>query len=147
MDVDEARDGLAEIRARQAQVTAEAARWRWPRWYVAATAALMLAVSAGLDAYHDAALFIVVYCCGISLLQVPLTRRPRLRPRYTLAVAWPLGVLPIVVAAVYVLVRLALGAAGAPLPSTIAGVVMAGAYVAGLATAQQVTARRLAEAR
>ena len=34
-------------------------------------------------------------------------------------------------------------AAGAPLPSTLAGLLMAGAYAAGLPLAQQMTARRL----
>jgi len=47
------------------------------------------------------------------------------------------------VAGVYVLARVALGAAGAPLPSTLAGVVTAAVYVAGLPLAQRMTARRL----
>ena len=49
MDIDDARAGLADIAARQGQAVAEAARWRWPRWYVVGTAALMLAVSVALD--------------------------------------------------------------------------------------------------
>jgi hypothetical protein len=146
VDIDGARKGLAEIQASQAQAAAEAARWRWPRWYVAGTAALMLAVSVALDFDHDAALFTVVYCCGVGLLQVPLRASMRVRlhrSRYTLAVTWPLAALLIAVAAVYVLARVALGAAGSPLPSTIAGVLMAGAYAAGLPAAHQMTARRL----
>ena len=133
MDINDARAGLADIQARQAQAVQEAARWRWPRWYVSATTALMVAVSVALDFYHDAALLIVVYCCGVSLLQVPV---------FLLALLLVRG-LVITVAAVYVLSRLALGAVGAPLPSTIAGVLMAGAYVAGLPAAQEMTARRL----
>ena len=38
---------------------------------------------------------------------------------------------------------MALAAVGAPLPSTIAGALMAGAYVLGLPAAQAMTARRL----
>jgi hypothetical protein len=150
MDIDDAREGLAGIQARQAQAVQEAARWRWPRWYVAGTAALMLAVSAALDFSHDAALFTVVYCCGVALLQVPLAASMRVRlhrSRYTLRATWPLAALLVAVAAVYVLARLALAAAGAPLPSSIAGVLMAGAYVAGLPAAHQMTTRRLRAAR
>ena len=146
MDIDGAREGLAEIQASQAQAVQEAARWRWPRWYVAGTVALMLAVSAAMDFYHDAALFTVVYCCGVALLQVPLRASMRVRlhrSRYPLRATWPLAVLLVVVAAVYVLARLALDAAGAPLPSSAAGVLMAGAYVAGLPAAHQMTVRRL----
>jgi hypothetical protein len=146
MDIGDARAGLEDIKARQAQAVREAASWRWPWWYVAGTAALMLAVSVALDFDHDAALFTVVYCCGVALLQVPLAASMRVRlhrSRRTLAVNWPLGALVAAVAAVYVAARLALAAAGAPLPSTIAGVLMAGAYVAGLPAAQEMTARRL----
>ena len=146
MDTGDAREGLADIQARQAQVLEEAARWRWPWWYVAGTVTLMLAVSAALDFHNDAALFTVVYCCGVALLQVPLIASMRVRlhrSRYTLRVTWPLAVLLIAVAAVYALARLALTAAGAPLPSTIAGVLMAGTYAAGLHAAQGATAQRL----
>ena len=146
MDIDDARAGLADIAARQAQAVQEAARWRWPWWYVAGTVALMLAVSAALDFSHDAALFTVVYCCGVALLQVPLRASMRVRlhrSRYPLRATWPLAVLLIAVAAVYVLARLVLAAAGAPLPSTVAGVLMAGAYAAGLPAAHQMTTRRL----
>jgi hypothetical protein len=59
MDADGARDGLAGIQAGQAQAVREAARWRWPRWYVAGTVALMLAASAALDVYPGAALVTV----------------------------------------------------------------------------------------
>ena len=146
MDFDDARAGMADIQAGQAQAVREAARWRWPRWYVAATAALMLGVSVAMDFGQDAALLIVVYCCGVSLLQIPLAARTRIRlhrSRVTLRVNWPLGALLIAVAGVYVLARMALGAVGAPLPSTLAGLLMAGAYAAGLPAAQQMTARRL----
>jgi len=146
MDIDGAREELAEIGVRQAQAAAEAARWRWPWWYVAGTTALMLAVSVALDLDHDAALFTVAYCCGVALLQVPLRASMRVRlhrSRYTLRTNWPLGALLIAVAAVYALARVVLGAAGAPLPSTIAGVLMAGAYAAGLPAAHQMTTRRL----
>jgi uncharacterized membrane protein HdeD (DUF308 family) len=146
MNTDDAREGLADIAARQAQALQEAARWRWPWWYVAGTAALMLAVSAALDFHDDAPLFTVVYCCGVALLQVPLAASMRLRlhrSRYTLRTNWPLAALLIAVAAVYVLARLVLTAAGAPLPSTIAGVLLAGAYAAGLPSAHQMTTRRL----
>jgi hypothetical protein len=146
MDTGDAHEGLAEIRARQVQAVHEAARWRWPWWYVAGTAVLMLAVSVALDFDHDPALFIVVYCCGVSLLQIPLARGMRVRlhrSRITLRVNWPLGALVIAVAAVYVLARLALAAAGSPLPSTIAGAAMAAAFLAGLPAAQEMTARRL----
>jgi hypothetical protein len=146
MDFNEAREELAEIQARQAQAVQEASRWRWPWWYVAATAALMLGVSVAMDFSHDTALFTVVYCCGLSLLQVPLARGMRVRlhrSRVTLRVNWPLGALVIAVASVYVLARLGLAAVGSPLPSTIAGAAMAGAYLAGLPAAQQMTARRL----
>jgi hypothetical protein len=146
MDHEDARAAMADIQARQAQAMQEAARWRWPWWYVTGTAALMLAVSAALDFDHDAALFTVVYCCGVALLQVPLRRSVRMRlhrSRYTLRAGWPLGALLVAVAGVYVLARLALGAAGAPVPSTVAGVLMTGAYAAGLPAAQQMTARRL----
>jgi len=146
MDIGDAREGLADIQARQAQAVREAARWRWPWWYVAGTAALMLAVSAALDFDHDPALLTVVYCCGVALLQLPLAHSMRVRlhrSRRTLRVNWPLGALLIAVAAVYVLVRLALAAVGTPLPSTTAGAFMAGAYVAGLPAAQEMTARRL----
>jgi hypothetical protein len=146
MDIGDAREGLTDIQARRAQAVREAARWRWPWWYVAGTAALMLAVSIAMDFDHDAALFTVVYCCGVALLQVPLaaSMRVRLHRSYrTLRVNWPLGALVVTVAAVYVLARLALAAAGAPLPSTIAGALMASAYVLGLPAAQEMTARRL----
>jgi hypothetical protein len=146
MDLNDARAGLADIQARQAQAVQEAARWRWPWWYVAGTVALMLAVSVALDFDHDAALFTVVYCCGVALLQIPLAASMRVRlhrSRYTLRVTWPMGALLVAVAAVYLLARLVLAAAGAPLPSTVAGVLMAGAYAAGLPVAQQMTAQRL----
>ena len=146
MDIDDARAGMARIQAGQARAVREAARWRWPWWYVAATAVLMLGVSVAMDFHQDPAMLIVVYCCGVSLLQIPLTARMRLRlhrSRVTFRVNWPLAALLIAVAAVYVLARLTLGAAGAPLPSTLAGVLMAGAYAAGLPAAQQMTARRI----
>jgi hypothetical protein len=146
MGTGDAREALANVQARQAQAVQEAARWRWPRWYLAGTVALMLAVSVALDFRNDAALFTVVYCCGVALLQIPLAASMRVRlhrSRYTLRVTWPLAALLIAVAAVYLLARLVLAAAGAAMPSTIAGVLMAGAYVAGLPRAQQMTARRL----
>src|SRR5215510_2101488 len=96
VNVEGAREGLAEIQAGQAQAVEEAARWRWPWWYVAGTVALMLAVSVALDFDHDAALFTVVYCCGVALLQVPLRASMRVRlhrSRYTLRTNWPLGAL------------------------------------------------------
>ncbi len=92
----------------------------------------------------------MVYCCGVALLQVPLAASMRVRlhrSRYPLRTTWPLAVLLVAVAAVYVLARLVLAAAGAPLPSTLAGVLMAGAYVAGLPAAHQLTTRRLRAAR
>lgn len=150
MDIDDARAGMADIRAGQARVVREAARWRWPWWYVGSMAALMLAVSAAMDFNQDPALLIVVYCCGVSLLQIPLAARMRVRlhrSRVTFGVNWPLGALLIAVAAVYVLARMAFGAIGAPLPSTLAGVLMAGVYAAALPVAQQMTARRLLAAR
>ena len=146
MDIDDAQAGLSGIEAAQAHAVREAASFRWPWWYVAATAALMLAISAAMDFYDNAALFLVVYCCGVSLLQIPLTARTRVRlhrSRSTFRVNWPQAALLIAVAGVYVLVRVALGAAGAPLPSTLAGVVTAAAYAAGLPLAQRMTARRL----
>ena len=146
VDIDDARAGLANIAARQAQAVQEAARWRWPRWYVAGTVALMLGVSAAMDFYPNAALFTVVYCCGVALLQVPLAASMRVRlhrSRYPLRATWPLAALLVAVAAVYALARLVLDAAGAPLPSTVAGVLMAGAYVGGLPAAHQMTTRRL----
>ena len=123
MDFDDARAGMADIEARQAQAVREAARWRWPRWYVAATAALMVGISVAMDFGQDPALLIVVYCCGVSLLQIPLAARIRVRlhrSRTTLRVNWPQGALLLAVAGVYVLARIALGAAGAPWPSTLA---------------------------
>jgi hypothetical protein len=148
-DTDDARAGMAGIRAAQAQVVREAARWRWPWWYVAATVALMLGTAVAMDFGQDPAMLIVVYCCGVSLLQVPLAARMRVRlhrSRATLGVNWPLGALLIAVAAVYVLARIALGAVGAPLPSTLAGLAMAGGYAAGLPVARLMTARRLVAA-
>jgi len=124
----------------------EAARWRWPWWYVAGTAALMFAVSVALDLYDDPALLAVVYCCGVALLQVPLAGSMRVRlhrSRLTLRATWPLAALLVAVAAVYVLARLALAAVSAPLPSTISGVLMASAYVLLLPAAQAATAQRL----
>ena len=146
MDIDDAREGLADIEARQAQAVREAASWRWPWWYVAATAALMVGISVAMDFDQDPATLIVVYCCGVSLLQIPLAARMRVRlhrSRGTLRVNWPLGALPLAVAGVYVLARITLGAAGAPLPSTLAGLLMAAVYAAGQPAAQQMTARRL----
>jgi hypothetical protein len=146
MDIDDARAGMAGIEAAQAHAVREAASFRWPWWYVAATAALMLAISAAMDFDDNAALFTVVYCCGVSLLQIPLTARTRLRlhrSRTTFRVNWPQAALLIAVAGVYVLARVALGAADAPLPSTLAGLVTAGVYAAGLPLAQRMTARRL----
>ena len=146
MDFDDARAGMADIEARQAQAVREAASWRWPWWYPAATAALMVGISVAMDFGRDPAMLIVVYCCGVSLLQIPLAARMRVRlhrSRSTFRVNWPLGALLIAVAGVYVLARITLGAAGAPLPSTLAGLVMAAAYAGGLPAAQQMTARRL----
>src|SRR5262249_10084861 len=146
MEIDDARAGLNTIQAVQAQAVQEAARWRWPRWYVGGTMALMVAVSAALDFSKDVSFFTVVYCCGIALLQIPLaaTMRVRLhRSRYTLRTNWPLGVLLVAVAAVYVIARLVLTVVGAPLPSTISGVLMAVAYMAGLPTAHRMSVRRL----
>ena len=146
MDFDDARAGMADIQAGQAQAVREAARWRWPRWYVAATAALMLGVSVAMDFGQDAAVLIVVYCCGVSLLQIPLAARMRIRlhrSRVTFRVNWPQAALLIAVAGVYVLARVALDAAGAPLPSTLAGLVTAGVYAAGLPLAQRMTAQCL----
>ena len=150
MDIDDARAGMAGIQAGQARVVREAARWRWPWWYVAGTATLMLGVSVAMDFDQDPAMLIVVYCCGVSLLQIPLAARMRVRlyrSRVTFRVNWPLGALLLAVAAVYVLARMAFGAAGAPLPSTLAGVLMAGVYAAALPVTQQMTARRLLAAR
>jgi hypothetical protein len=65
------------------------------------------------------------------------------RSRSTFRVNWPQAALLFAVAGVYVLARVALGAAGAPLPSTLAGVVTAAVYAAGLPLAQRMTARRL----
>jgi hypothetical protein len=82
----------------------------------------------------------------MALLQIPLRASMRVRlqrSRYPLRTTWPLGMLLIAVAGVYVLARLVLDAAGAPLASTIAGVLMAGAYAAGLPTAHQMTTQRL----
>ena len=146
MDFDDARAGMADIEARQAQAVREAASWRWPWWYPAATAALMVGISVAMDFGQDPAMLIVVYCCGVSLLQIPLAARMRVRlrrSRTTLRVNWPQGALLLAVAGVYVLARIALGAAGAPWPSTLAGLLMAAAYAAGLPAAQQMTARRL----
>src|ERR1700753_4170694 len=85
MDPDDARASLAGIGAAQARVVRESASSRWPWWYVAATAALMLAISAAMDFDDNAALFTVVYCCGVSLLQIPLTARTRVRPHRSLS--------------------------------------------------------------
>jgi hypothetical protein len=147
--MDDAQAGMAGIRAAQAKVVREAASWRWPWWYVAATAALMLGTAAAMDFGQDPAMAIVAYCCGASLLQIPLAARMRVRlhrSRDTFAVNWPQGALLIAVAAVYVLARMALDALGAPLPSTLAGLLMAGVYAAGLPVAQAMTARRLVAA-
>src|ERR1700753_2952583 len=106
MDPDDARASLAGIGAAQARVVRESASSRWPWWYVAATAALMLAISAAMDFDHDAALFTAVYCCGVSLLQIPLTARMRVRlhrSRTTFRVNWPQAALLVAVAGVYVL--------------------------------------------
>jgi hypothetical protein len=146
VDIDDARAGMADIEARQAQAVREAANWRWPWWYVAVTAALMVGMSVAMDFGRDPATLIVVYCCGVSLLQIPLAARMRVRlhrSRSTFRVNWPQAALLLAVAGVYLLARLALGAAGAPLPSTLAGLLMAAAYTAGLPAAQQMTARRL----
>jgi hypothetical protein len=86
----------------------------------------------------------------VSLLQIPLTARMRVRlhrSRHTFRVNWPQAALLVAVAGVYVLARMALGAAGAPLPSTLAGVLMAGLYAAGLPFAQRMTAQRLTSQR
>ena len=150
MEFDDARAGMADIEARQAQAVREAASWRWPWWYVAATAALMVGISVAMDFGQVPAMLIVVYCAGVSLLQIPLAARIRVRlhrSRRTFRVNWPLAALLLAVAAVYVLARMALGAVGAPLPSTLAGLLMAGTYAAGLPVAQQMTARRLLAAR
>src|SRR6185312_9712664 len=112
---------MADIEARQAQAVREAASWRWPWWYVAATAALMVGISVAMDFGQDPAALIVVYCCGASLLQIPLAARTRVRlhrSRSTFRVNWPLAAL-----------------------------LLAGAYAAGLPVAQQMTARRLLAAR
>src|SRR4029078_10688202 len=93
---------------------------------------------------HPATL-IVVYCCGASLLQIPLAARMRVRlhrSRSTFRVNWPLAALLLTVAVVYVLARMALDAAGAPLPSTLAGLLMAGAYPAGVPLAPEESAAR-----
>ena len=93
MDMDDARAGMADIEARQAQAVREAASWRWPRWYLAATAALMVGISVAMDFGQYPAMLIVVYCCGVSLLQIPLAARMRVRlhrSRNTLRVNWPL---------------------------------------------------------
>jgi hypothetical protein len=50
MDIDDARAGLAGIEAAQARAVGEAASFRWLRWYVAATAALRLAIIGHADA-------------------------------------------------------------------------------------------------
>src|SRR5882724_4142044 len=146
MDIDDARARIAGIETPQAHGVGEGASFRWPWWYVAATAALMVAISAAMDFDENAALFTVVYCCGVSLLQIPLAARTRVRlhrSRNTFRVNWPQAALLMAVTGVYVLARVALGAADAPLPSTLAGVVTAGVYAAGLPLAQRMTARRL----
>jgi hypothetical protein len=146
-EMDDARAGMADIKAAQAHVVREAASWRWPWWYVAATVALMLGTAVAMDFGQDPAVLIVVYCCGVSLLQIPLVARMRVRlhrSRATFRVNWPQGALLIAVAAVYALARIALDSVGAPLPSTLAGLLMAGVFAAGLPAAQLMTARRLA---
>src|ERR1700746_3929192 len=103
---------MADIEARQAQAAREPASWRWPWWCVAPTAALMLGISVAMDFGRDPAMLIVVYCCGVSLLQIPLaaTIRVRLhRSRSTFRVNWPQAALLLTVAGVYLLARLALG--------------------------------------
>jgi hypothetical protein len=54
---------------RPARAVREAASFRWPWWYVAATAALMLAISAAMDFDDDAVLFTVVYPAGLPVAQ------------------------------------------------------------------------------
>ena len=146
---DDARASMASIKEAQAQALREAASWRRPWWYMAGTAALMLAIAVASDFTRDPALLIVAYCCGLSLLQIPLTARMRVRlhrSRVTFRVNWPLAALLVAVAAVYVLARIGFGVAGAPLPGTLAGLLMVGVYLAGLPVAQQMTARRLVAA-
>ena len=119
MEFDDARAGMADIEARQAQAVREAASWRWLWWYVAATAALMVGISVVMDFGQDPAMLIVVYCAGVSLLQIPLaadTGAAAPVPR-TFRVNWPLAALLLAVAAVYVLARMALGAVGARCPA------------------------------
>lgn len=149
MDTDDARAGMAGIKAAQALALREAANWRWPWWYVAGTAALMLGIAVAMDFSGDPALLTVLYCGGLSLLQIPLAARMRVRlhrSRVTLRVNWPLAVLLVAVAGVYVAARIGLGVAGAPLPSTLGGVLMVGVYLAGLPVAHQMTVRRLTAA-
>ena len=147
MDIDDARDGLADIEAAQARAVGEAARWRWPRWYVAAPAALMVAISAAYDFDHDVVLLTVIYCSGVSLLmQLSATSGKRVelhRSRSTFRANWPQAALVVAVAGVYVLTLMALDAAGVPLPSTLAGVLMAAVYAAGQPLAQRMTGQRL----
>ena len=129
MDIDERAGGMADIEARAGAGGAGGGEWRWPGWYVAATAALMVGISVAMDFGQDPAMLIVVYCCGVSLLQIPLAARMRVRlhrSRNTFRVNWPQGALLLTVAGVYVLARTALGTVGAPLPSTLAGLLMTG---------------------
>jgi uncharacterized membrane protein HdeD (DUF308 family) len=144
MEADEARAELNQVGAQQRNAVEAVAGWRWPRWYLGATAVLMFGISVVMDFSNQAAFLIVVYCCGVSLLQNRLVRTVQLRQQHqTFAVTWPSLALIVLVSGIYALCRVGLDSLGAKAPSTIAGAVMTVAYLALSPLAQRMSGDRL----
>jgi len=133
MDSTQARESLREIRAREQQTLDAARTARWPWWYVGAMAGLWFAMLASLDLQSNAP-YLALAVVAMSLLTARVARQTsvRLHPsRYTsrtvwLAVASVAGLLVL-----YTLVRGLMELADAALPSTPAGLAVAGVIVAG----------------
>lgn len=140
MDSIQASDALRDVRAREQQTLDAAGEARWPWWYVIAMAGLSFAMLALLD-FESGVSYLAFCVVAISVLTERMARQSsvRLHPsRYTsrtvwLAVASVAGLL-VLYTLVRALLELFLHVA---VPSTLAGLAVAAAIVAGAPRVQR----------
>lgn len=141
MDPQQERESPAEIRLRQQHALGEAARERWPWWYVAGMAALIIGVGAALDTDESATW--VAVCVGAFLaVNAWLERRTRVQVdthgRYTKRTLGLATLLVVGSLAAYTAFRVVVQfVLGPPWPSTIAAVGVAVLFVAVSPIAQR----------
>lgn len=134
MDSIEASDALRHVRAREQQTLDAASEARWPWWYVGAIAGLSFVMLALLDLESGAA-YAGLCVVAISVLTERMARQAsvRLHPsRYGSRRFWWLAVASVAgLLVLYTLVRALLEPLDVAVPSTLAGIAVAAAIVAG----------------